>query len=63
MANEQPDRGLELVALDDERVRTALKRIDEMSDGELRDMARGERQLFVDAAEGIIARRRSADRP
>jgi hypothetical protein len=63
MANEQADRGLELVELHDERVRAALKRIDEMSDRELRELARSEPQLFVEAAEGIIARRYSAQHP
>jgi hypothetical protein len=63
MANEHADRGLELVELHDERVRAALKRIDEMSDSELRELARGEPQLFVEAAEGIIARRHSAQHP
>jgi hypothetical protein len=63
MASKQPDRGLELVELHDERLRAALKRIDEMSDSELRELARGEPQLFVEATEGIIARRHSAQHP
>jgi hypothetical protein len=63
MANEDVDRGLELVELHDEGVRAALMRMDEMSDSELRELARGESQLFVEAAEGIIARRHSAQHP
>lgn len=63
MATEQPDRGLQLVDVSDEGVRAALMKIDEMSDSELRELARGEPQLFVEAAEGIIARRRSAQHP
>jgi hypothetical protein len=63
MANERADRGLELVELHDERVRAALTKIDEMSDSELRELARGEPQLFVEAAEGIIARRHSVQHP
>lgn len=61
VANEPSDRGLELVEVKDERVRAALSRIDAMSDDELRGLVRDERAIVVDAAEGIIARRRSAD--
>jgi hypothetical protein len=60
MASEQPDRGLQLVEVNDKGVRAALMKIDEMSDAELRQLVRGEPPLFVEAAEGIIARRRSA---
>jgi hypothetical protein len=63
MPSEQPDRGLQLVEVKDERVRAALRKLDEMSDTELRELARGEPQLFVDAAEGIIARRHMAPSP
>jgi hypothetical protein len=62
MASEQPDRGLQLVEVKDEGVRTALRKIDEMSDSELRELARGEPDIFVDAVEGIIARRHPAER-
>jgi hypothetical protein len=57
MPSEQPDRGLQLVEVKDERVRAALRKIDEMSDSELRELARGEPDIFVEAVEGIIARR------
>ena len=57
MPSEEPNRELELVEVKDERVRAALRKLDAMSDRELRDLVRGEPQLFVDAAEGIIARR------
>jgi hypothetical protein len=60
MPSEQPDRGLQLVEVKDERVRAALRKLDEMSDSELRELVRGEPSLFVEAAEGIIARRHSA---
>lgn len=60
MPSEQPDRGLQLVDVKDERVRAALRKIDEMSDSELRELARGEPDIFVEAVEGIIARRRPA---
>ncbi len=63
MPSEQPDRGLQLVEVKDERVRAALRKLDEMSDSELRELTRGEPQLFVDAAEGIIARRHTPPRP
>jgi hypothetical protein len=61
VANEPSDRGLELVEVKNERVRAALNRIDEMSDHELRELVRDEPAIVVDAAEGIIARRRSPD--
>jgi hypothetical protein len=63
MANGKPDRELELVEVKDERVRAALRKLDAMSDRELRELVRGEPQLFVDAAEGIIARRHAERRP
>lgn len=61
MASERPKRGLELVDVRDERVRAALRRIDELSDGELREIVRGEPTIVVEAAEGIIARRRTTE--
>ncbi len=61
MASERPPRGLQSVELNDERVRAALVRLDEMTDAELRELVRGEAPMFVEAAEGIIARRRSGD--
>jgi hypothetical protein len=61
MTSEQPERGLELVEVTDEGVRAALMRIDEMSESELRELVREEPPLVVEAAEGIIARRRSSE--
>lgn len=61
MSGEQPERGLQLVAVTDEGVRGALRKIDEMSDSELRELARGEPAMFVAAVEGIIARRNSTE--
>ena len=63
MPSEKPDRELELVQVKDEKVRAALRKVDAMSDSELRELAHGEPQLFVDAAEGIIERRRAEQRP
>lgn len=60
MASEQHERGLQLVAVD-EGVRAALREMDEMSDSELRELARGEAPMFVEAVEGVIARRHSGD--
>jgi hypothetical protein len=60
MASEQPERGLQLVEVD-EGVRAALREMDEMSDSELRELARGEAPMFVEAVEGVIARRHSSD--
>jgi hypothetical protein len=63
MSSEPRDRGLQLVEVKDEGVRAALRKLDEMSDSELRELVRGEPQLFVEAAEGIIARRHATQRP
>ena len=60
VANEPSERGLKLVDVKDEGVRAALSKIDQMSDSELRDLARGEPDIFVEAVEGIIARRHPA---
>ena len=58
MASERPERQLNLVELN-ERVRAALSAIDGMSEEALRELVRDEPRILVDAAEGIIARRRS----
>jgi hypothetical protein len=60
MASQQPERRLQLVEID-EGVWAALRKMDEMSDAELRDLARGEAAMFVDAVEGVIARRHTND--
>jgi hypothetical protein len=59
VANERSDRGLQSIELNDERVRAGLVALDEMTDAELRQLVQGEPQIIVEAAEGIIARRRS----
>ena len=61
MASEHSDRGLRSVELNDERVRAGLVALDEMTDVELRELVKGEAPMFVEAAEGIIARRQSGD--
>jgi hypothetical protein len=63
VASERTKRGLQSVELNDERVRAGLVRLDEMSDAELRELVQGEAPMFVEAAEGIIARRKSSDGP
>jgi hypothetical protein len=63
VASERTKRDLQSVQLHDERVRAALVRLDEMRDAELRELVQGEAPMFVEAAEGIIARRRSGDSP
>ena len=63
MASDRSKRGLQSVELNDERVRAGLVRLDEMSDAELRELVQGQAPMFVEAAEGIIARRRSGDSP
>jgi hypothetical protein len=63
VASERTKRDLQSVQLNDERVRAALVRLDEMRDAELRELVQGEAPMFVEAAEGIIARRRSGDSP
>jgi hypothetical protein len=61
VASDSSHRGLQSVELDDERVRAALVRLDEMSDSELRDLVGGEPPMIVAAAEGIIGRRQSGE--
>jgi hypothetical protein len=63
VASDRANRGLQSVELNDERVRAALVRLDEMSDAELRELVQGEPPTFVEAAEGIIARRWPGDGP
>jgi hypothetical protein len=63
VASDPSKRGLQSVELNDERVRAALVRIDEMSDTELRELVQGEPPIFVEAAEGMIARRRPDGSP
>ena len=63
VASERSNRGLQSVELNDERVRAGLSRLDEMTDAELRELVHGEAPMFVEAAEGIIARRRSVGSP
>jgi glycosyltransferase involved in cell wall biosynthesis len=55
-------RGLELAEVTDERVLASLARIDEMSDAELRELVRSEPAIVVEAAEGVIASRRTGER-
>ncbi|MGO9892277.1 MAG: hypothetical protein ACLP0L_30865 [Solirubrobacteraceae bacterium] len=54
--------GLELSEVDNPRVRDALARVDAMSDDQLGELVRGEHPDVIEAAEGMIARRRAAER-
>jgi hypothetical protein len=63
IASDRSNRGLQSVELNDERVRAGLARLDEMSEAELRELVQSEPPIFVEAAEGIIARRQSGDGP
>jgi hypothetical protein len=61
----QPSRresGLELVDVADERVLTALERVNSMSDEQLRELVRDEDPSVVEAAEAMVARRRATQR-
>jgi hypothetical protein len=61
MAFDASARGLELADVTDEPVAAVLARIDVMSDAQLRELVHSEPPMVVEAAEGIIARRRSGD--
>jgi hypothetical protein len=49
--------GFKLIDVDDPGVLESLARIDAMSDEQIRELAQGEPQIMVDAAEHIIAKR------
>jgi hypothetical protein len=49
--------GFKLIEVTEPGILASLERIDAMSDVEIRELARGEPQIIVDAAEGIIADR------
>ncbi len=58
--------GFKLIDVDDPGILESLARIDAMSDAQIRDLARGEPPIIVEAAENIIAERHrgsSATRP
>jgi hypothetical protein len=61
MDAQSSERALELIDTSP-AVAESLKRIDAMSDTELRALAAGEHPMIVEAAEAIIARRHAADR-
>jgi hypothetical protein len=52
-----PLSGFKLIEITEPGVLASLARIDSMSDEEIRELARDEPQIVVDAAEGIIAER------
>ena len=49
--------GFKLIEVTEPGILASLERIDAMSDEEIRELARDEPQVIVDAAEGIIADR------
>jgi hypothetical protein len=51
-----------LAEVADPRVLASLARVDRMSDEELRALVRGEHPIMVEAAEALIASRRSPER-
>jgi hypothetical protein len=57
MRPERPLSGFKLVEITEPGILASLERIDAMSDAQIRDLARGEPQIIVDAGEGIIADR------
>jgi hypothetical protein len=49
--------GFKLIDVDDPGILESLARIDAMSDEQIRELAEGEPQIVLDAAEHIIAKR------
>lgn len=62
MHRDLSEHDLELADVPDPRVLASLARVDAMSNEELRALVRDEHPMVVEAAEGMIARRRSAER-
>lgn len=62
MEPSKSESALELVDVADERVLAALERVDSMSEEQLRELVKDEHPSVVEAAEGIIARRRESQR-
>jgi hypothetical protein len=62
MRSDRYEHGLELAEVADPQVLDSLARIDSMSDEELRALVRGEHPMVVEAAEALIASRRSPER-
>jgi hypothetical protein len=62
VSSDPSEHGLELAEVADQRVLASLARIDTMSDEELRTLVRDEHPMVVEAAESMIARRRSTER-
>jgi hypothetical protein len=59
---DRPEHGLELAEVSDPHVLASLARIERMGDEELRALVRGEHPMVVEAAEALIASRRSPER-
>jgi hypothetical protein len=57
MRSDRAPSGFKLIEMTEPAVLASLERIDSLSDQELRELAREEPQIIVDAAEGIIADR------
>jgi hypothetical protein len=58
----RPEHRLELADVQNPGLLASLARIDAKSDEELRALVRGEHPMVVEAAEAMIARRRTAER-
>jgi len=57
MSSNRLRSGFKLIDVDDPGILESLARIDVMSDEQIRELAHGEPQIMVDAAEHIIAKR------
>jgi hypothetical protein len=59
--SDRQQNGLKLAEVRNPGLFASLERVDGMSDDELRALVRGEHPMVVEAAEAIIARRRSPE--
>ncbi len=57
MRPDPPPSGFKLIEIAHPGILASLARIDAMSDEQIRQLARDEPQIIIDAAEGIIADR------
>jgi hypothetical protein len=62
VSSDRSEHGLELAEVADPQVLSSLARIDRMNDEELRALVRNEHPMVIEAAEALIASRRSPER-
>jgi hypothetical protein len=62
VSSDRSEHGLELAEVAHPQVLSSLARIDRMNDEELRALVRNEHPMVVEAAEALIASRRSPER-